>query len=157
VERSVSGLSNSTGTMMRDMVLRGPSSYDALFVYENVAIDYLKSAEGRWGELHLAYPALNVWNDNPYYVLNAPWSTGDQKKAAGAFLDFLLSEPIQKASLVHGFRPGNPVVPIKVAGSPFVEYQKFGLKVDVGQICEPPKAEVINNLLASWQRSQGSR
>ncbi len=54
VESGVSGLSNSTGNMMRDMVLRGPSSYDAIFVYENVAIDYLKNAEGRWGELRIA-------------------------------------------------------------------------------------------------------
>jgi Ca-activated chloride channel family protein len=56
LESGVSGLSNSTGNMMRDMVLRGPSSYDALFVYENVAIDYLKSAHGRWGELYVTYP-----------------------------------------------------------------------------------------------------
>src|SRR5215475_419824 len=41
-ERGVSGLSNSTGNMMREMVLKGPSSYDALLVYESVAIDYLK-------------------------------------------------------------------------------------------------------------------
>jgi ABC-type sulfate transport system substrate-binding protein len=142
---------------MRDMVLRGPSSFDALFVYENVAIDYLKSAEGRWGELRVAYPSVNMWNDNPYYVLNAPWSSSDQRKAAGVFLDFLLSEPVQKRSLEHGLRPGNPIVPIKVPGSPFVEYQRFGLQVEVGQICEPPKAEVINNLLVSWQRSQGAR
>ena len=157
LERAVSGLSNSTGNMMRDMVLRGPSSFDALFVYENVAIDYLKSAEGRWGELRVAYPALNMWNDNPYYVLNVPWSTSEQRKAAGVFLDFLLSEPVQRRSLEHGFRPGNPIVPIKEAGSPFVEYQRFGLKVEIGQVCEPPRAEVINNLLASWQRSQGTR
>ncbi len=46
-ERGVSGLSNSTGNLMRDMVLRGPSTFDGLFVYESVVIDYLKSAEGR--------------------------------------------------------------------------------------------------------------
>ena len=45
-EHGVSGFSNSTGNMMREMVLKGPSSYDALFVYESVAIDYLKNAEG---------------------------------------------------------------------------------------------------------------
>jgi Ca-activated chloride channel family protein len=156
-ERGVSGLSNSTGNMMRDMVLRGPSSYDALFVYESTAIDYLKNAEGRWGELRLVYPQQNMWNDNPYYILNAPWSSADQRKAAGLFLDYLLSEPVQKKSLEHGFRPGNPAVPIKFAGSPFLEYQRFGLSIDVGRICEPPRAEVLNNLLASWQRSQPAR
>lgn len=156
-EQAVSGLSNSTGSLMREMVLKGPSTYDALLVYESVAIDYLKSAEGRWGELHLAYPERNFWNDNPYYVLDVPWSLPEQRKAAGTFLDFLLSEPVQKRSIEHGFRPGNPVVPIKTPDSPFVQYQRFGLTLEIGQLCQPPKAEVVNNMLASWQRTRGAR
>ncbi len=156
VERSVAGLTNSTGNMMREMVLKGPSAYDALFVYESVALDYLKNAEGRWGELRIRYPPRNLWSDNPYYVLDVPWSSAEQREAASAFLDFLLSEPIQRQALVHGFRPGNPAVPVKTPDSPFVLYQRFGLSVDFGEICEPPKAEVINNLLAGWQRTHGS-
>jgi Ca-activated chloride channel family protein len=155
LERGASGFSNSTGNMMKEMVLKGPSSYDALMVYESVAIDYLKNAEGRWGELHVSYPQRNMWNENPYYVLDVPWSSPEQQKAAGVFLDFLLSEPIQKQSLVHGFRPGNPAVPVRTPDSPFVLYQKFGLNADLGSVCEPPKAEVINNLLAGWERTHG--
>jgi ABC-type Fe3+ transport system substrate-binding protein len=153
VERGVTGLSNSTGNMMRDMVLRGPSSYDALFVYESVVIDYLKNAEGRWGKLHIVYPNLNMWNDNPFYVLDAPWSKDEHRRAATAFLDFLMTEPIQKQSLTHGFRPGNPSVSIKQADSPFVQYGSFGLRVDLTTSCEPPGSAVIQNLLESWQRS----
>lgn len=156
IERGVSGLSNSTGNLMKEMVLKGPSAYDAVVVYESVAIDYLKNAEGRWGELHIAYPQRNLWSENPYYILDAPWSSKEQREAAGKFLDFLLSEPIQRQSLTHGFRPGNPAVPVRFAGSPFTAYERFGLKVDLGTVCEPPKAEVINNLLAGWQRSHGA-
>jgi ABC-type Fe3+ transport system substrate-binding protein len=157
LESGVSGLIHSTGTMMKDMVLRGPSTYDALMVYESVAIDYLKNAEGRWGKLRVVYPTRNAWNDNPYYIINAPWSTEEQRKAANTFLEFLLSEPIQKQSLVHGFRPGNPAVAIKFASSPFVMYEKYGLKINIPSVCNPPKAEVINNLLASWIRNQRVR
>lgn len=157
IEGGVSGLSNSTGNMMRDMVLRGPSSYDALCVYENVVIDYLKNAEGRWGDLRVAYPKQNMWSDHPYYIINATWSSQEQLQAAGKFLDFLLTEPIQREALKHGFRPGNPAVPIKFPESPFTLYQKNGLQVDITSVCEPPKAEVINNLLAIWQRMQGAR
>jgi ABC-type Fe3+ transport system substrate-binding protein len=157
LENGASGMSNSTGNMMREMVLKGPSSYDALFVYESVAIDYLKNAEGRWGQLRVVYPEYNAWNENPYYIVNASWSSPDQRKAADAFLNFLLTEPIQKQSLVHGFRPANPSVPVKFADSPFVQYAGNGVQVDLQKICEPPRAEVVNNLLASWQRSQGSR
>jgi ABC-type glycerol-3-phosphate transport system substrate-binding protein len=156
-ERGVSGLSNSTGNMMREMVLKGPSSYDGLIVYESVAIDYLKNAEGRWGQLRVVYPEYNAWNDNPYYIIDAPWSSKDQRKVAETFLQFLLSEPIQKESLTHGFRPANPNVPIKFPESPFVKYADYGIKVDLGKICDPPHGEVINNLLQSWQRSQGNR
>jgi hypothetical protein len=156
-ERGVSGLSNSTGNMMREMVLKGPSSYDALFVYESVTIDYLKNAEGRWGQLRIVYPEYNAWNDNPYYIIDATWSSKDQRKGAQTFLDFLLSEPIQKESLAHGFRPANPNVPVKFAESPFVKYAQYGIQVDLAKICDPPRAEVVNNLLQSWQRSQANR
>jgi len=154
-ENGISGLSNSTGNLMRDMVLKGPSAFDAVVVYENVAIDYLKNAEGRWGELRIVYPERNMWNENPFYVLDVPWSTPEHRKAADRFLDFLLSEPIQKQSLTHGFRPGNPAVPVRFPESPFTLYQKFGLKIDLGTVCEPPRAEVINNLLAGWERTHG--
>lgn len=153
IEKAVS-LSDSTGTMMREMVLKGPSAYDALFAYESVAIDYLKSAAGRWGELHVIYPRLNMWNDNPYYIIDATWSTPDQRKAAEVFLEFLMSERVQRQALVHGFRPGNTNVPVIFPESPFVTYQRFGLRNDIGTICENPKGDVINNLLASWQRAR---
>lgn len=153
IEKAVT-LSDSTGTMMREMVLKGPSAYDALFGYESVAIDYLKSAAGRWGDLHVVYPKLNMWNDNPYYVIDATWVSADQRKAAEAFLEFLMSDRVQRQALVHGFRPGNPNVPVMFPESPFVLYQKYGLKNDIGTVCENPPGDVLTNLIASWQRAR---
>jgi len=144
--------SNSTGNLMKEMVLKGPSSYDALLVYESVAIDYLKNAEGRWGPIHVIYPEYNIWNDNPYYILNAAWSSEEQRKAAQTFLDFLLSEPIQKESITHGFRPANPNVATRTPDSPWMRYEPNGVKLDLGKICAAPKGEIVTNLLASWQR-----
>jgi hypothetical protein len=154
-ERGVNYQTNSTGNLMRDMVLKGPSTYDALFVYESVVIEHLKNAEGRWQGLKVVYPALNSWNDNPYYIIDAPWSSKEQRAAADAFLNFLLTEPVQRQALVHGFRPANVRVSIKTADSPFELYKDAGLRVDLQSVCEPPKAEVMENLLASWQRSVG--
>ena len=157
LERGTSGLSNSTGNMMKEMVLKGPSSYDAAIVYENVAIDFLKNAEGRWGQIRVVYPEYNAWNENPYYIVDVPWSTPEQRKAAETFLAFLLTDRIQREALVHGFRPANPNVPVKFADSPFLTYAGNGVQVDLQKICDPPKAEVVNNLLESWQRAQGNR
>jgi ABC-type glycerol-3-phosphate transport system substrate-binding protein len=156
LESATNSDSNSTGNLMREMVLKGPSSYDALLVYESVAIDYLKNAEGRWGAIHVIYPEYNTWNENPYYILNASWSSDDQRKAAQTFLDFLLSEPVQRESINHGFRPANPSVPTRTPDSPWTRYQGNGVKIDLGKICAAPKAEVVTNLLASWQRRASS-
>jgi ABC-type sulfate transport system substrate-binding protein len=157
LERGVAGMSDSTGNMMREMVLKGPSSYDALLVYESVVIDYLKNAEGRWGQLRVIYPEFNIWNDSPYYIIDAPWSSSDQRKAAQVFLDFLLSDRIQKESVIHGYRPANPNVAVKFPGSPFSEFARYGIQDTLGKMCDPPKSEVLNNLLTSWTRTQAGR
>ena len=154
---SVTGLSNSTGTLMKEFVLKGPSAYDCIYVYESTAIDYLKSAEGRWGELRIVYPKQNLWNEHPAVVLNAPWSSPAQRAAAKAFIKFLLSEPAQQMALMHGLRPSNPDVAVLTPDSPFTQYQRYGLRNDLGSTGESPSPEVVLNLVQSWQRSQGGR
>lgn len=155
---STSGLSESTGLLMQEMVQKGPSTYDCVFVYENVAIDYLKNAEGTWGAIHVVYPRLNIWNDNPYYILNVPWSDKAHQDAAAAFLKFVLTEPSQRqAALVNGFRPANTDVPIRFPESPFEKFASYGIGIEINQVCEPPRAEVVRNLLELWQRTQSNR
>jgi len=143
--------------MMQEMVAKGPSAYDALIVYESVAIDYLKKAEGRWDHLYVVYPKHNLWNDNPYCILKTPWTTPAHQKAADTFLKFLMSAPAQEAALDHGFRPGNTEVTIRGPGSPFVRYASFGLSVDIPAVCEVPSADVLENLGESWRRSATPR
>ena len=137
----------SSAQNMVDMVLRGPSTWDGIFTYECVAIDNLKNAEGRWGAIHIAYPAMNLWNDNPCFLIDAPWVTPAQRKAASAFLDFLYSEPIQKQVIDFGFRPANPKVAIRFPESPFTTLQKYGLKIDIPIVIDPPKADVLKALM----------
>ena len=153
--RGLAGTSNSTGNLMKDMVAKGPSAYDALVVYESIAIDYLKAARGRWGDLCVVYPRRNLWSENPYYILDVPWSSKEQRQAAETFLGFLLSEPQQKKALSHGFRPANINVPIMDnPESPFVHYKSNGLTVSLGAVCDPPSREVIDDLLLVWGRSK---
>src|SRR5262249_44139099 len=114
-EKHLPALSHSTGALMEEMARRGPTSFDSLVVYENVAIDYFRAAGGGWGRLAVAYPPQNLWSDHPYYLLDVPWSSPKQRRAAEAFLRFLMSEPQQRAALAHGFRPGNLNVPIRGA------------------------------------------
>jgi len=148
-------LSHSTGTLMEAMVLRGPSQYDCLVVYENLAIGYMQPAIQRWGaggEFHMVYPDPNVWSEHPYYILDVPWSDDRQRKAAADFLSFLMSEPAQRSALEFGFQPGNLAVPVSLPESPLVRNQKYGLKIDIPVVCEPPSAEVATNLLGSFRQ-----
>ena len=152
VARPGGSLTHSTGTLMREMVLRGPSQYDCLLIYENLAIDYLGAAKDRWGELHVDYPEPNIWNEHPFYILDVPWSNARQRTAAAAFLKFLMSEPIQKRALEHGFRPGNPEVSVRFPESPLLSYASHGVRIDLPRMCDPPRDEVLQHLLASSRR-----
>jgi Ca-activated chloride channel family protein len=154
LERGLAGMSHSTGTLMNDMVTKGPSVYDAVVVYESLVLEYLKAARGRWGDLRVAYPRFNLWSDNPYYILDVPWSTKEHRQAAQVFLRFLMSEPMQKLALEHGFRPGNIDVPIRGPDSPFIRYKDSGVSLDVGELCPPPSVEIIDELLQLWENSK---
>jgi hypothetical protein len=153
---AASGLVHSTGTLMNAMVQRGWSTYDVIFVYESVALDRLRQADGRWGPLKVVYPKYNLWSENPYYVLDVEWSTPAHRRAAEAFLDYLRSEPVQARAMAHGFRPANVNVSTRGGDSPFEKYAAAGIRADVpGAFCEAPTADVLEGLLLAWQRSQG--
>ncbi len=145
---------NATSMSMREFAARGPDAYDAALVYESSALEFLEAAQKRWGEVRIVYPQRNLWSDNPYYIVDAPWTTKEQREAAQAFLGFLVTETSQKEAIAHGFRPSDPHVPTNMAGSPFVLYQRNGVRENVGQICTPPPPAVMSNLLAAWQRAR---
>ncbi len=145
---------DATLASMRDVASLGPDAFDGALVSESSALEQLDAAQKRWGELRLVYPARNLWADNPYYILDAPWSTPDQRNAAQSFLDFLLTGEGQQQAVGHGFRPVDPHVPTNVSGSPFVTYQKNGASEKVGQTCAPPPPAVMANLRAAWQRAR---
>lgn len=152
LENGASTNVHSTGTLMREMVLKGPSVYDAIIVYENLAMSYFENAKGRSGEFIIVYPKNNIWNEHPYYVLNNEWTTPAQQQAAEAFCEFLRSEPIQKEAVRQGFRPSNVNVPINTPDSPFMRYASQGIQLEIPIVCEPPSAAVITNLFISWDR-----
>jgi eukaryotic-like serine/threonine-protein kinase len=153
VTRPGGALTSSTGTLMREMVLRGPSQYDCVLIYENLAIEYLNSARDRWGELEVDYPDPNIWNEHPYYILDVPWSDAHQRAAAAALLSFLMSAPIQERALEHGFRPGNPAVSVRFPESPFIRNAKHGVRIDLPRMCEPPKQEIVQDLVDAFRRA----
>ncbi|MDZ4719998.1 MAG: substrate-binding domain-containing protein, partial [Roseiflexaceae bacterium] len=156
VETAVLEFGDSTGTFMTNMVQFGPSKYDVVAVYENVAIENIQAAQGRWGQdIKIYYPPATMFSDHPYAVLDAPWTTPEQRAAAVQFRNFLLSRPIQELALQsYGFRPADPNVPLLTndANNPFNKYKTYGVKVDIAQQVQTPTGDVVSTLLDLWRR-----
>ena len=104
----------STGFLADQATTSGPSSLNVLVVYENLVIEKNKQGEpkARWGQNLVAiYPSEGVlMSDHAFCVLNAPWVSEDQRKAAEEFCSFLTLPEIQRIAMEHGFRPVNPDV-----------------------------------------------
>ena len=151
-QENISAEETSTGKLMTQMLRFGPSELNAVMVYENLALSNLETAEGRWGKLKIVYPTRSVWNDNPYYILDVPWSTQEQKDAAKLFQDFLLGETAQKVARdEYLFRPANVDIPIFDDKSAFSKLKDI-IQIDVTTIGRP-KADVLKQLIQIWERN----
>ncbi len=155
----VGGYDRTSADLMANMLRYGPSTYDVIMVYENLVAATMKNAPGRWGaELRVYYPQLNLWNDHPFCVLLAEWSSADQKDAALVFQRFLLSEEIQQEALRYGFRPANVDVPVinQDPENPFNLYQDQGLEVKIPRInlVEVPSGDVIRELQVLFKQQE---
>lgn len=157
VEKGVGRFETSTGTFMTDMVRFGPSKFDVAVVYENLAINQVENAQGRWGNLKIYYPATTVWSDHPIAILaDAPAA---EQAAAKVWTDFLKSKEIQQSALSFGFRPADPSVAIRSADgtNPFTKYASYGVQVDIPPVATMPDGPVVRNLMTMWSRVIGSR
>ncbi len=87
-----------------------------------------------------------LFSDNPFFVLNAPWVTAAEKKAARLFEDFVQRPANQKRVLEFGFRPGNPDVAI---GSPISA--RYGVDPkQPGTALGVPEPAVLVRLIEKW-------
>lgn len=62
-------------------------------------------------KLVAVYPSEGtLYSDNPYVILNGPWVSAEQQKAAASFRDYLLTGDVQRGFTDAGFRDsqGNP-------------------------------------------------
>lgn len=154
IELGVLEFGDSTGTFMDDMVRFGPSKYDFVAVYENLALENVEAARGRWDDIRLIYPPATLLSDHPYAILEAAWVTPEQAEAAAIFRDYLLSREAQELALAAGFRPASPEVAVinQDPNNPFNRYVSYGVQIDIQQQVQLPPADVTNTLIDLWRR-----
>jgi ABC-type glycerol-3-phosphate transport system substrate-binding protein len=146
---------SSTGPFMQNVIRQGPSLYDAVVVYESLAISEVPRAAGRWEALRIFYPNINLWNDHPACLLDGEWVTPEQRAAAKTLVDYLMSPAVQKDALKRGYRPGNLDVPVITTepDNPFNKYKDLGVRVDVPRIAPAPEGAVLQALIQTYQRN----
>jgi Ca-activated chloride channel family protein len=91
-----------------------------------------------------------LFSDNPFFILDAPWVSQQQKDAAKLFETFVKQPDNQQQVLSFHFRPGNTEVPI---GDPIVPANG----VDPNQpqtLLEVPQPRVLTALLDTWARQR---
>ena len=157
VEKGVPAFGSSTGTFMKEMVLYGPSKYDVVVTYENLAIEQLPNAQGRWGNLRIYYPKQTMWSSHPIALIKGDWVTDAQRDAARKLMTFLRGTEAQTKALQYGFRPSDPSIPLigKGARNPFDAAKAFGARIDIPSVVEPPPGPVVHNLMEMWSRLVG--
>jgi Ca-activated chloride channel homolog len=93
-----------------------------------------------------------LFSDNPFIVVDAPWVSAREKRAAARFEQFVQQPANQKRVLRFGFRPGNPRVAI---GAPIEA--KFGVDPNQPQArLELPSASVLVGLIDRWGQNRKS-
>ena len=85
-----------------------------------------------------------LFSDNPYVVLDAPWSTPEKKAGAADFFEFLRTDQAQKRFTDAGFRTWDGVAGPAIQNDP--NLIPDGVKITL----EPPAPAVLDGIRSAW-------
>ena len=147
IEQSVVHYGSSTGFFGDRLILNGPAYLSAAVLYESVVIDsYIKNPVE---PLVAIYPKEGTfWSDHPVGIVQRPWVTPEHQEAGKAYIDYLLSRPVQEKALGYGFRPSLPEIPLT---KPFDAAHGVDPK-EPQTVLEEPGAEILNATLNLWKQ-----
>jgi Ca-activated chloride channel family protein len=114
---------------------------------EVTMLDFNQTRPAGVDKLVALYPAEGTfYSDDPYLVLNAPWVSAGQKRAAAVFGAWLEKKLTPQLAAKYGFRPGDPnlkpVAPITKANgaNPALPTRLLAL----------PEPRVLAKIKAAW-------
>lgn len=136
-------------TEFKDYIAQGPDYLDFVALEENDLI-YINRGltEVQPPERLVAlYPKEGTfWHEHPMGIVNADWTTPEQRDAARTFVDYVLTPEVQELIMANGFRPANPDVELDF---PFVA--ENGVDPDQPRaVLDVPAPEVIAAIQQSW-------
>ena len=140
---------SSRTTEFRYYIAQGPEYLDFVALEENdlVFINQGKTDIRPPEKLVALYPKEGTfWHEHPIGIVNADWTTPEQRAAARVFADYVLTPDVQKYIMEFGFRPANPDVPLDY---PFVEENGVS-PAGPSTVLDVPAPEVIAAIQQSW-------
>lgn len=136
-------------TEFKEYIAQGPDYLDFVALEENDLI-YINRGLTEYKppeKLVALYPKEGTfWHEHPMGIVNADWTTQEQRDAARVFVNYVLTPTVQAEVMAQGFRPANPDVALAF---PFVEENG----VDPAQprtILDLPDPDVIAAIQQSW-------
>jgi Ca-activated chloride channel family protein len=130
-------------------IAQGPEYLDFVALEENdlIFINQGKTDTKPPEKLVALYPKEGTfWHEHPFGIVNASWTTPEQRAAARVFADYVLTPDVQKLIMENGFRPANPDVPLDY---PFVE-ENGVTPAGPPTVLDVPAPEVIAAIQQSW-------
>jgi Ca-activated chloride channel family protein len=136
-------------TEFKEYIAQGPNYLDFVALEENDLI-YINRGLTQYQppeRLVALYPKEGTfWHEHPMGIVNADWTTAEQRDAARVFVDYVLTPTAQTLIMTEGFRPANPDVELAF---PFVPENG----IDPNQprtILDVPAPDVIATIQQSW-------
>ncbi|RMF76723.1 MAG: VWA domain-containing protein [Chloroflexi bacterium] len=136
-------------TEFKEYIVQGTGYLDFVALEEN---DLLFINMGRTEiqppeKLVALYPKEGTfWHEHPFGIVNADWTTQEQRDAARIFTEYVLTPDVQRLIMSQGFRPANPDVPLDF---PFVEQNGID-PAGPSTILDVPAPETIAAIQQSW-------
>lgn len=141
---------SSRTTEFKNYIAQGPDYLDFVALEENdlIAINRGLTEYQPPERLVALYPKEGTfWHEHPIGIVNAQWTTPEQREAAKVFADYVLLPDQQTLIMSYGFRPVNPSVQL---GFPFEE--QYGVtQAGPSTILDVPSPDVIVAIQNSWE------
>jgi len=140
---------SSRTTEFKNYIAQGPEYLDFVALEENdlIAINRGLTEFQPPERLVALYPKEGTfWHEHPFGIVNAEWTTEEQRDAARVLTEFVRLPAQQEYIMGFGFRPVNPDVEL---GFPFTE--ENGVTIEgPSTVLDVPDPEVIVAIQESW-------
>jgi len=150
IERSIVHYGDTTLFIADQMRANGPGYASAVAMEEVTLLDFNKSRGSQPRLVALYPPEGTFYSDNPFIVLNAPWVSSAQRRAAKRFGEFLAERISPEVAARSGFRPADldeePVAPVSKENGvdPAQPERVLGL----------PEPRVLDRLKQTWREDR---